>query len=64
MFSVFEKPIKSKNVHTLRTGNTTFKLQGKDKEIIAISLIRDFFGPILFLSLKERIDMGKVLNFQ
>ena len=31
----FEKAIKPNKVHTLTTGNTTFKLQGKDKEIIA-----------------------------
>ena len=36
----FEKPIKLNKVHTFATGNTTFKLQRKDKEIIAISLMR------------------------
>ena len=34
----FKKPIKRNKVHTFATGNTGFKLQGKDKEIIAISL--------------------------
>ena len=37
-------------------------LQGKDEEIFAISLMRDLFGSILFLSLKQRINMGKVLK--
>ena len=45
------------------TGNVTFKLQGKDKEIITISLRRDLFGSILFLSLKQTIDMGEVLKY-
>ena len=54
----FEKPIKRKKICTFAIGNTTFKLQGKDKEIIATSM-RDLFGSILFLSLKQRIDMGR-----
>ena len=37
-------------------------LQGKDEEIFAISLMRDLFGSILFLFLKQRINMGKVLK--
>ena len=59
----FEKPIKRNKVHTFATGNTPFRLQGKDKEIIAISLMRDLFGSILFLSLKQRIVMGEVLKY-
>ena len=59
----FEKPIKRNKVHPFANGNTTFKLQGKDKEIIAISLMRDLFGSILFLSLEQRIDMGEVLKY-
>ena len=59
----FEKPIKRNKVHTFATGNTTFKLQGKDKKIIAISLRKDLFGSILLLSLRQRIDMGKVLKY-
>ena len=45
------------------TGNVTFKLQGKDKEIITISLMRGLFGSIFFLSLKQTIDMGEVLKY-
>ena len=59
----FEKPIKRNKVHTFATGNTAFRLPGKDKEIIAISLMRDLFGSILFLSLKQRIVMGEVLKY-
>ena len=59
----FEKPIKRNKVHTFATGNTTFKLQGKDKKIIAISLMRDLSGSVLFLSLKQKIDMGEVLKY-
>ena len=59
----FEKPIKRNKVYTFATGNVTFKLQEKDKEIIAISLMRTLFGSILFLCLKQRIDMEKVLNY-
>ena len=44
-------------VLTFLTGNTTFKLQGKDKEIIAVSLMRDLFGSTLSHSLKQRIEV-------
>ena len=37
-------------------------LQEKDEEIFTISLIKDLFGSILFLFLKQRINMGKVLK--
>ena len=37
-------------------------LQGKDEEIFTIILMRDLFGSILFLFLKQRINMGKVLK--
>ena len=56
----FEKPIKPNKGHIYITS----KLQGKDKEIIAISLMRDLFGSILFFSLKQRIEMGEVLKYQ
>lgn len=48
-----EKPVKPRKVHTFATGNTTFKLQEKKKEIIAISFRANLFGYILFLSLKQ-----------
>ena len=44
-------------VLTFLTGNTTFKLQGKDKEIIVVSLMRDLFGSTLSHSLKQRIEV-------
>ena len=44
-------------VLTFLTGNTTFKLQGKDKDIIAISLMRGLFGSTLSHSLKQRIEV-------
>ena len=40
----------------------TFKFQGKEKEIMTISLMSDLFVSILFLSLKQRIDMREVLK--
>ena len=59
----FEKPMKRNKVHTFASGNTTLKLQGKDKVITAISLMRNLFGSTLFLSLKQRIDVGDVLKY-
>ena len=54
-----EKPIKPRKFHTFATGNTTFKLQEKKKEIIAISFMANLFGYILFLSLKQGLTWGR-----
>ena len=40
----------------------TLKFQGKGKEVMAISLMRNLFVSILFLSLKQRLDIRKVLK--
>ena len=59
----FKKHINRNKVHLFETDNKTFKLQGKGKEISAISLMKNLFGSISFFSVKQRINVRQVLKY-
>ena len=56
----FEKRILREKLKTFATGGKTYKIGGKDKQLVAVRTERDFFGSILFIALQRKIDMGEV----
>ena len=41
----------------------SYSLRGGNNKLIAVEMVRDFFGSIPFLVLQRKIDMAKVLSF-
>ena len=59
----FEESIPREKLKTFATEGKTYKVGGKDKQLVAVRMERDLFGSILFLALQRKIDMGEVLKY-
>ncbi|XP_057306368.1 uncharacterized protein LOC130644684 [Hydractinia symbiolongicarpus] len=59
----FEKPIRRQTLHTFATGGTKYNIKAADNKVVAVTMMRDLFGSILYHSLQRKIDMAEVLKY-
>ena len=59
----FEESIKRQKIHTFATEAGKRSVKGADNKVKAVTMIRDLFGSILYLSLQRKIDMAVVLQY-
>ena len=59
----FERPIRRVKLHTFGNEGGKYKIRGKDNKLVAVSMMRDLFGSILFLSLEKKVDTSEVLTY-
>ena len=59
----FEESITRQKVNTFATEVGLHKIRGSDQKVVAVSMVRDLFGSILYLSLQKNVDMAEVLKY-
>ena len=59
----FEESIKRQKLRTFTTEAGIHKIRGPNQQVIAVSMVRDIFGSILYLSLQKKVDMAEVLKY-
>ena len=59
----FEKPITRSKLRTFQTATKQFKVRGKNEKTATVTMMRDLFGSILFLSLQKKVDMAEVFCY-
>ena len=59
----FGESISKVKLLTFATGSKRYKIKSGDEKIKAVTMVRDLFGSILFMSLQRKVDMGEVLKY-
>jgi hypothetical protein len=59
----FEESIKRQKLKTFSSEVPKRQVIGNDNKIKAVTMMRDLFGSVLYLSLEKDIDMGLVLQY-
>ena len=59
----FEESISRRKIKNFATEAGIHKIRGPDQKVVAVSMVRDIFGSILYLSLQKKVDMAEVLKY-
>ena len=59
----FEKHITRHNILNFGNEDASYSLRGANNKLMAVKMIRDLFGSILFLFLQKQIGVAEVLPF-
>ena len=59
----FEERIPRHKILNFANEGASFSLRGANNKLIAVEMVEDLFGSILFLALQRKIDMAEVLSF-
>ena len=60
---LFEECVRRHKILNFGNESVSFSLRGANNKLIAVEMVRDLFGSILFLALQRKIDMAEVLSF-
>ena len=59
----FEERIPRHKILNFANEGASYSLRGANNKLMAVEMVRDLFGSILFLALQRKIDMAEVLSF-
>ena len=59
----FEERIPRHKILSFANEGASYSLRGANNKLMAVEMVRDLFGSILFLALQRKIDMAEVLSF-
>ena len=59
----FEERIPRQKILDVSNEGASYSLRGANNKLMAVEMVRDLFGSILFLALQRKIDMAEVLSF-
>ena len=59
----FEERIPRQKILNVSNEGASYSLRGANNKLMAVEMVRDLFGGILFLALQRKIDMAEVLSF-
>ena len=59
----FEERIPRHKILNFANEGASYSLRGANNKLMAVEMVRDLFGSILFLAVQRKIDMAEVLSF-
>ena len=59
----FKERIPRHKILNFANEGALYSLRGANDKLMAVEIVRDLFGSILFLALQRKIDMAEVLSF-